>query len=143
VTEDECTRIVYARAGLGDPAMARCEKCGAASPLSRQHLVKRSHGGSWDPRNIVILCGDGTTGCHGWAEHHPTEAEAAGWAYKPGQALGVRPIPHHFLGPVWLLADGGYSYGPPEEAGPDLARMVEDLRAPLPWPPHPATRPPR
>lgn len=132
MTEAECTAIVYARAGLGDPDMARCEKCGAASPLTRQHLVKRSHGGGWDPRNIVILCGSGTTGCHGWAEGNPVEAQAAGWAYESTEELGVRPITHRFLGQVWLDVQGNYSYSPPAGGPPDAAEIVADLRRPLP-----------
>lgn len=135
MSEAACKRIVYARAGLGDPDMARCEKCGSPGPLTCHHLVKRSHGGGWDPRNIVVLEGSGTTGCHGWAEAEPLAAQAAGWAYASTEEIGVRPIPHYFLGRVWLDAEGGYSFSPPPGAPPDGAGMLEELRAPLPWPP--------
>lgn len=71
--------IVYGRAGMGDPQMARCEKCGAREPLSMHHRRKRVHGGTWAPSNIVVLRGDGTTKCHGWIEQNPTAANAEGW----------------------------------------------------------------
>lgn len=32
-----------------------------------------------DPRNLVALCGSGTTGCHGWIESHRELALAQGW----------------------------------------------------------------
>lgn len=41
-----------------------------------QHRVARGRGGPDDLYNCVPLCGSGTTGCHGWAEHHPEEAQA-------------------------------------------------------------------
>lgn len=115
MSEGECRRIVMTRAGLGDPDMARCERCGRHSPLSCQHLIKRSHGGGWDPRNIVVLCGDGTTLCHGWAEAEPIAAQAAGWAYASTEDIGRRPIPHVVFGPVWLTVEGDYSYRPPRK----------------------------
>jgi hypothetical protein len=42
------------------------------------HRRKRSHGGKWAPSNLLALCGDGTTGCHGWIEGHPKLAQASG-----------------------------------------------------------------
>jgi hypothetical protein len=40
------------------------------------------------PANLLSLCGSGTTGCHGWTEHHPAEAKAAGLAVSRN---GLRP----------------------------------------------------
>jgi 5-methylcytosine-specific restriction endonuclease McrA len=42
-----------------------CAICGDYSPLTAHHLVPRSAGGDDVPENIVGLCGDGTTFCHG------------------------------------------------------------------------------
>ena len=112
-SEARCRPIVMARAGFGDRVNARCERCGSPGPLSCQHLVKRSHGGRWEPRNIVVLCGDGTTGCHGWAEKEPLAAQAEGWALASHIEPGSRPIPHVVLGPVWLDEAGGYHFHPP------------------------------
>lgn len=32
--------------------------------------------------NVVLLCGSGTTGCHGWAHAHPEKAYASGWMVR-------------------------------------------------------------
>lgn len=106
-TEAKTRPIVYARAGLGDPAMARCEKCGSSGPLSMDHLKNRSQGGDWRPSNIVVLCGSGTTGCHGWKTQNPTAAHAAGWRLEVNEAPGVTPIQHvAWPWPVVLDDDG-------------------------------------
>lgn len=115
MTEGECTRIVYARAGLGDADMRRCERCGAPSPLSRQHRVGRGQGGGWTPSNIAVLCGSGTTGCHGWADQgHRADAEAEGWRVPSGTDPRAVPITHHTWGQVWLDDEGGYLLHPPD-----------------------------
>jgi hypothetical protein len=97
LTPGECCRITDYRAGLGDRTCRRCEKCGSAGPLSHHHRIKRSHGGEWLPSNIVVLCGSGTTGCHGWVEHHPAEANALGWALQPHEDPLVVPVFHYPL----------------------------------------------
>jgi hypothetical protein len=61
----------------------RCIGCGR-SDLTAQHRRARGMGGNRDPlisspANGVPLCGSGTTGCHGWTEHHPRLAELLGW----------------------------------------------------------------
>jgi cytochrome c5 len=79
-----------------------------------QHLVKRSQGGQWTPTNIVYLCGDGTRGCHGWAEANPTRARAeGGWARRSTDPQD-RPIQHRLFGWVRLTEDGMF------ETLPDL-----------------------
>lgn len=89
-TEAKCRPIVYARAGLGDARMARCEKCGQREPLSMHHRRKRGQGGTWAPSNIVVVCGSGTTGCHGWIERNPTNANAEGWGLGRGDPDGSK-----------------------------------------------------
>jgi len=63
----------------------RCERCGTDDALrwSLHHRKPRGMGGSKDPAinspaNIVLLCGSGTTGCHGWIESHRAEAYTDG-----------------------------------------------------------------
>ena len=73
MTEARCREIVAARSG------GRCERCGRYRAESMHHRRKRSHGGPWAPSNVVHLCGDGTTGCHGWIEHHAAKAEVEGF----------------------------------------------------------------
>ena len=89
-TAARCHPIVYARAGMGDPQMARCERCGQREPLSMHHRHKRGQGGTWAPSNIVVVCGDGTTGCHGWIEHNATNANAEGWHLRPHDPDGSK-----------------------------------------------------
>lgn len=68
-----------------------CVKCsrslgaGRGFDWSIQHRCARGAGGTrlaWKnmPGNLILLCGSGTTGCHGWVEGHPAEAIEAGWA---------------------------------------------------------------
>lgn len=66
-------------------AQGRCERCGTADSLrwSFHHRIPRGMGGSKDPRlnlpsNILLLCGSGTEGCHGWVESHRNEAREQG-----------------------------------------------------------------
>jgi hypothetical protein len=35
--------------------------------------------GIHSPALLVLLCGDGTTGCHGWIEQHRAAALLLGW----------------------------------------------------------------
>jgi hypothetical protein len=59
----------------------RCERCGTtnAARWSLHHRKPRGMGGTKDPMinspaNLLLLCGSGTEGCHGWVETHRTEA---------------------------------------------------------------------
>ncbi|WNM65444.1 HNH endonuclease [Microbacterium phage Phonegingi] len=57
-----------------------CVRCGislAAVSGSRHHRQRR-RSGDHSPANLILLCGSGTTGCHGWAHAHPAEARAVG-----------------------------------------------------------------
>lgn len=76
----------------------RCARCGGWGPLSTQHRVARGMGGSrWPginlPSNLITLCGSGTTGCHGWVEHHPGWARAHGWSVSAHERERVGVIP--------------------------------------------------
>lgn len=31
------------------------------------------------PANLIVLCGSGTTGCHGWVESHRHQARESGY----------------------------------------------------------------
>lgn len=56
-------RAIYAR------DLGRCARCSRAlGPGANAHHRKlRSRGGLGTLANGVLLCGSGTTGCHGWA----------------------------------------------------------------------------
>lgn len=61
---------------LGPARDRLCVRCGRPAE-SWHHRVAEGRGGPTDPWNCVPLCGSGTTGCHGWVEHHRAEARAA------------------------------------------------------------------
>lgn len=65
-----------------------CQRCGVAPGdawpgINLQHRSARQMGGTSRlhlalPSNGIVLCGSGTTGCHGWVESHPELAEVHG-----------------------------------------------------------------
>lgn len=60
----------------------RCVKCRrwvAGTPASRHHRKLRSRGGMGTVQNGILLCGTGTTECHGWAHKNITEATEKGF----------------------------------------------------------------
>lgn len=114
-------------AGMGDGAFSqvvrralmvacegRCVGCGATSPTTLQHRRARGMGGTsstavGSPANALVLCGSGTTGCHGWAEAHPVEAELLGWRLAPGVEADGAPWWHRFYGWVcWRVDETGF-----------------------------------
>lgn len=65
-----------------------CVRCRRVDPIhgvNFDHRLNRSQGGAWSPENGQLLCGSGTTGCHGWVTEHPAQAILDGWAV-PGWA---------------------------------------------------------
>jgi hypothetical protein len=87
-----------------------CVMCGQRGS-NRHERVPRSQGGPRDAFNTVILCGSGTTGCHGWVTEHPKEAKAM-FLDIPGQFVRgfyVGPDPEfrrHYNGEVWTDQEG-------------------------------------
>ena len=79
----------------------RCARCGQSvlnAPGSLHHRKPRGMGGSGDPRvsdprNLVLLCGTGTTGCHGWVESHRELSYASGWLLRSLDDLNEPLIP--------------------------------------------------
>lgn len=104
-------RLVWARAG------GCCERCGrdvsAGWPgYSYHHRRIKGMGGdrradTQEPQNIVLLCGSGTTGCHGYVHHDTTgAARAAGWLVSRWADPLVEPVRTFLHGPVLLDAEG-------------------------------------
>lgn len=71
----------------------RCRNCGRTLTGQRgvdwsiHHRLPRGMGGTRtaskdDPRYLLLLCGSGNTGCHGWMESHRTEAYALGFLLR-------------------------------------------------------------
>lgn len=57
------------------------------------------------PANLVLVHGSGTTGCHGWIEAHPREAERRGFRLR--QLADPEVVPVLYAGAVWVRLDGG------------------------------------
>lgn len=63
----------------------RCQRCGKSLYVvagSRHHRKLRSQCSSTEVHtvsNLMLLCGSGTTGCHGWVHAHPAEAYDLGF----------------------------------------------------------------
>lgn len=105
-----------------------CERCGTAlhngdqwiAPHSIHHRRPRGMGGTTDPAtnsvvNLLLLCGTGTTGCHGWVESHRAEAIAHGYLVAQSDAPGYIPVLiaspafiAHAPTLMYLTTDGGY-----------------------------------
>lgn len=85
-TEARGRAIVYERAG------GRCEAAVPGVCLGTIDSVhhRRKAGRVWNPANLLAVCGDGTTGCHGWIEHHPDKAREDGlWVDSTDDPLEV------------------------------------------------------
>lgn len=79
---------------LGPARAHACVRCGNPAQ-SWQHRVSSGRNGPTDRFNCVPLCGDGTRGCHGWAEHNVDEARAI-FLDVPGRFVRGR-----YEGPDW------------------------------------------
>lgn len=98
------------RHDLGPASAHLCVRCGRRAE-SWQHRVAKGRGGPWDRYNCVPLCGDGTRGCHGWAEHHVEAARAVGLdvpgSFLRGRYIGPDPgYRLHYNGERWDDAEG-------------------------------------
>jgi hypothetical protein len=78
-----------------------CARCGITLSgfYSLHHRKPRGMGGtkdprSDDPRNLIHLCGSGTTGCHGYVESNRALAYTTGWLLRSLDALDM-----HLLAP--------------------------------------------
>lgn len=109
----ETSHALYVRAG------GRCEICNGdlttGREYSKHHRLPRGRGGRNALVNLMLLCGSGTTGCHGMVERHRAIAYGNGWLVRTGHdPAGVRVLIHggHF-GDLWarfvtLTDDGQY-----------------------------------
>lgn len=97
-----------------------CVKCGQylhgerGYAWSIQHRKARGMGGArWDSTrgnaaNGILLCGNGTQGCHGWVERNPDEARDNGWSIYRAESPPNIAVNHAALGWVFLEIDGTY-----------------------------------
>lgn len=59
------------------------------------------------PANLVLLCGSGVTGCHGWVESHRGEAIELGWLVSRLGYLLAEDIPVQYHDGLYRLDDDG------------------------------------
>ena len=93
-----------------------CERCGKAigsQPMSVHHRKPRRMGGTTDPSvntpsNLAMLCGSGTTGCHGEIESQRSQAYADGWLLHAGQDPVDVPVRLRGGPMIFLTIEGGY-----------------------------------
>jgi hypothetical protein len=86
----------------------RCAWCGV--PIfggSRHHRKFRSRRGGDEVSNGVLLCGSGTTGCHGWVHLYPSVARVEGFAVESWETPAEVPVRHFIYGWVLLDDEGG------------------------------------
>lgn len=110
-------RTAYELATIRD--LGVCVRCRRVHPLfgvNRDHRKGRGVGGRTEVTNLQLLCGSGTTGCHGWKSGHPRDAENEGLTV-PGYADPAawpakrwERAAHGVLITVWVLylPDGTY-----------------------------------
>ena len=76
-----------------------CVRCGKRGS-NRHEKLPRGRGGLRDEFNTVVLCGSGTTGCHGWVTEHPILAEQEGLYVRGqmvrGEYVGPDPLYQEF-----------------------------------------------
>lgn len=93
-------------------ALFACERCGERdSDFSVHHRRPRGMGGSRDPltdsaANLLLLCGSGTTGCHGWVEANRAAARDLGLLVRQGEDPATVPV--QLLRGLVLLTSDGY-----------------------------------
>lgn len=98
---------------------SRCVRCGRwlpGTPASRHHRKRRSQASRAEvhsPANIILLCGTGTTGCHGWVHAHPEEAYRYGWLVRGRDNPKKVPVLTVLYG--WVLLDDKGGYKPTED----------------------------
>lgn len=93
----------------------QCVRCGkdvTSHPANIQHRKPRGMGGTRDASvnkaaNLILLCGTGTTGCHGWVETHREAAHEAGWSIPWWASPEKVPVTYPDGRMYTLTNDGG------------------------------------
>lgn len=82
-----------------------CVRCGDHAPLmSRDHRQERSRQGQTVVENLQLLCGTGTTGCHGWKTQNPAAALEQGYGCPSWADPAEWPARRLVNGiPTWVL----------------------------------------
>lgn len=96
------------RAAVIGRCLGLCERCGKnlnGQPYSIHHRRPRGMGGTTredanSPSNLLVLCGSGVTGCHGWIESRRSEAFEDGLLIRQTDDPAAIPV---LLERGWVL----------------------------------------
>lgn len=92
---------------------SRCLRCGVGlypgAEHSIHHRIPRGMGGTRSaainhPTNLMLLCGSGVTGCHGWVESNRDAARNIGFLVRVDDDPETIPF-QDAAGDWWLLDD--------------------------------------
>lgn len=120
------------RDDIVDRAGRRCERCGRyirdGARASLHHRKLRSQGGTDTHAGLVLLCGSGTTGCHGWVHANPAQAQELG-LIVPSWA-DVAEVPITTPRGTFYLGPHGYQPVADRPTAPPLTvhQLVEEMR---------------
>lgn len=92
----------------------RCVRCGMPVPAGEGSIHHRRPRGMGGTRrrgaglasNGLLLCGSGTTGCHGWVESHREEARRLGMLVPLSGDPVMSPV-RYWDGEWYMLGDRG------------------------------------
>lgn len=91
-----------------------CEICGKPFVNNAHHRRGQGQGGRDVLSNLLMLCGSGTTGCHGLVTANPAMAYRNGWSIEGTTAIPGQ-VPVRRLGEkVWLDDSGAILPAPPQ-----------------------------
>ena len=108
-------------AAVDDREQQHCARCGRyVDGGSRHHRKLRRHG-DHSVANLVLLCGSGTTGCHGWVHSHVADSYSLGWLVHSWHESNEVPV-LTVQGWVTLSDEGQYNTMTRDQA---LARRIE------------------
>lgn len=82
----------------------------------------RRRDGGHSVAQLILLCGSGTTGCHGWVHAHPANARAAGMILPALRRPALEPtaVPVQYVDGWHLLSDDGLRVRIPESKAIEL-----------------------
>lgn len=66
--------------------------CGLRGANNAHHRLNQSQGGPDTLSNLMLLCGSGTTGCHGLVTTEPLMAKRMGWSVRRRSDPAKRPV---------------------------------------------------
>lgn len=104
----------------------RCVKCGKPTPRdedSLHHRLPRGRGGGNTAENLILLCGTGVTGDHGWVEQHRAASYRLGYLVESGLDPADKPVAVAGVGWMYPTEDGRWIT--PQEYGANPAELGE------------------